>query len=105
MEGMKPPQTTLDGDGAQAVQLVCQALLQLQDLFLSLCNMPGSFPCSFHGIWVGPCLSRDGSSGYLPRYWAGSKKINNLSLSLCSPAECAHAQTVLSQALGHRLGW
>ena len=75
MEGTKPPQTMLDGDSAQAVQLVCQALLQLQDLFLSLCNVPGSFPCSFHGIWVGPCMSRDA------RHWAESKKMNNLSLS------------------------
>lgn len=31
-------QTMLDGDCAQGARLVCQALLQLQDLFLSLCN-------------------------------------------------------------------
>lgn len=55
MEGTKPTQTTLDGDGDQAVQLVCQALLQLQDLFLHLCNVPGSF----HGIWIDPCVRRD----------------------------------------------
>lgn len=99
MEGTKPLQTMLDRDGAQAVQLVCQTLLQLQDLFLSVCNVPGSFPCSFYGIGVGPCVSRDAS------HRAGSKKMNDLSFFLCSPVECAHAQTVLSQALGHRLGW
>lgn len=82
--------------GAQAIQLVCQALLQLQDLFLSLCSVPRSFPCSFHGIWVGPCVSNDSS------YWALSKKMNNFSLSTLQLN--VHMQTVLSQALGHRLG-
>ena len=70
MEGMKPPQTVLVGRGwCQAVQLVCQGL------FLSLCNVPGSLPCSFHGTWVGPSMNRDA------RHWAESMKMNDLPLS------------------------
>lgn len=76
--GDKTPERTLGGDSAQTVQLGWRALLQLQNLFLSLCNVPGSFPCSFHGIWVGHCTSRGA------RCWDGSKMMNDF--CLCSPA-------------------
>lgn len=59
MEGMKPLQTLLDGNSAQAIQMVCQALLHLQGLLLSLCNVPEYLPCSLHGLRVGLHLSRD----------------------------------------------
>lgn len=36
MEGTKPLQTLLDGNSAQAIQMVYQALLHLQGLLLSL---------------------------------------------------------------------
>lgn len=54
MECTNPPLIMLNRDSVQAVHLVCQVLLQLQNLLLSLCNVPGSFAHSFHEIWVGP---------------------------------------------------
>lgn len=74
MEGTNPPLNMLNRDSAQAVQLVCEVLLQLQNLFLSLCNVPGSFACSFHKIWVSLCIIRDA------RHWAESKNMNDFSL-------------------------
>lgn len=59
MECTNPPLIMLNRDSVQAVQLVCQVLLQLQNLLLSLCNVPGSFAHSFHEIWVGSCVIRD----------------------------------------------
>lgn len=47
------------GPGTVPGQLVYQALPRLQDLLLSLCHVPRSFPYSFHGIWVSSSISRD----------------------------------------------